>query len=114
MTDRIQRLLPLAVGNPTRNMQILLSNLSPSTIVPEADKYYVFVYKAKTKGIEYDMHPFIVCTTLYKWGFIGFNFHWNEYRRYSWGEVVSNLYEIRDEELNSMEKFPIAKFKRAL
>ena len=44
--------------------------------------------------------------------FIGFNFHWNEYRRYSWSEIVSNLYEIKAEELNSMEQYPIAKFVR--
>lgn len=112
MEDRVKRLLPLAVGNPNRNMQILLSNLTPSTIVPEADKYYVFVYKAKTPGIMYDKHPFVVCTTLYKWGFVGFNFHWNEHRRYSWNEIVTNLYEINENELNSMEKYPIAKFQK--
>ena len=110
--DRIAPLLPQAVGSPQKNMVLLLNKLSPSVIIPDPDKYYVFVYKAKTKGIVYDRHPFINCSTLYKWGFIGFNFHWNEYRRYSWGEVVSNLYEIREEELNSMEKYPIAKFVR--
>ena len=110
--DRIERLLPKANGNPGRNMQILLDNLGPSTIIPDQDKYYVFVYKAKTKGVTYDMHPFVLCSSLYNWGFIGFNFHWNEYRRYSWAEIVTNLYEIEEEELNSMEKYPIAKFVR--
>ena len=110
--DRIERLLPNAKGSPTHNMKILLNNLSPSTIVPEQDKYYVFVYKAKAKGILYDKHPFVVCSSLYKWGFIGFNFHWNEYRRYSWSEIVTNLYEVKEEELNSMEQYPIAKFVR--
>jgi hypothetical protein len=113
MIDRIEKLLPKANGTPVRNMQILLDNLSPSTIIPDQDKYYVFVYKAKTKGIVYDMHPFVLVSTLHKWGFIGFNFHWNEHRRYSWPEVASNLYEIHDEELNSMEKYPIAKFVRS-
>ena len=110
--DRIKSLLPKATGSPDKNMQVLLSNLSPSTIIPDQDKYYVFVYKATSKGITYDKHPFVVCSSLYKWGFIGFNFHWNEYRRYSWSEVVSNLYEIKENELNSMEKYPIAKFVR--
>lgn len=112
MIDRVQKLLPKATRGPSGNMQILLSNLSPSTIIPDPDKYYVFVYKAKSKGIVYDMHPFVVCSNLYKWGFIGFNFHWNEYRRYSWGEIVTNLYEIKEQELNSMEQYPIAKFVR--
>ena len=110
--DRIKKLLPQATGSSTKNMSVLLNNLSPSVIIPDPDKYYVFVYKAKTKGIVYDKYPFINCTSLHKWGFIGFNFHWNEYRRYSWVEVVSNLYEIREEELNTMEKYPIAKFVR--
>lgn len=110
--DRIEKLLPRANSNPGRNMQILLSNLSPSTIIPDPDKYYVFVYKAKTKGIVYDMYPFVVCTSLHRWGFIGFNFHWNAHRRYSWADIVTNLYEIQEEELNSMEQYPIAKFVR--
>ncbi len=110
MTNRIERLVPLANSGPDKNVQILLNNLSPSVIVPDQDKYYVFVYKAKTKGIMYDKYPFIMCSSLFKWGFIGFNFHWNEYRRYTWREVISNLYEIYDSELNTMESFPIAKF----
>ena len=111
--DRIAELLPQAIGSPTKNMTLLLNKLSPSTIIPDPDKYYVFVYKAKTKGIVYDRYPFVLCSSLFNWGFIGFNFHWNEYRRYSWVEIASNLYEIRDEELNSMEKYPIAKFVRS-
>ena len=110
--NRIQGILRKATGKPEYNMRLLLNSLSPSTIVPEVDKYYVFVYKAKTKGIVYDMHPFVTCSSLYKWGFIGFNFHWNEYRRYSWTEIVSNLYEIQEQELNSMEQYPVAKFVR--
>jgi len=108
MINRIERLLPLAQGNPTKNMSVLLSNLSPSVIVPETDKYYVFVYKAKTPNITYDKYPFVVVTALFKWGFTGFNFHWNESRRYTWPEVVSNMYEIYDSELNTMETYPIA------
>ena len=111
--DRVAPLLKKAANSsPEKSMFLLLNNITPSGIVPDADKYYVFVYKAKTKNITYDRHPFIVCTSIYKWGFIGFNFHWNESRRYSWNEVVSNLYEIKEVELNSMEKYPIAKFVR--
>ena len=111
MENRIEKLVPKVQGaNPDRVAQILLNSLSPSDIVPMQDKYYVFVYKAKTRGIVYDKYPFVNVTSIYKWGFIGFNFHWNEYRRYSWREIVSNLYEINELELNTMESFPIAKF----
>ena len=109
--NRVDRLVPLTKGKgPDGCMQILLNSLSPSQIIPQVDKYCVFVYKAKTKGIVYDKYPFVTCTSIFKWGFIGFNYHWNEYRRYSWGEIVSNLYEINELELNTMEHFPIAKF----
>ena len=112
--NRIDRLVPLTKSrSPVYNMKILLSNLSPSTIVPQQDKYYVFVYKAKTPGIRYDKHPFIVVTGLYKWGFTGINFHWNGPRRYTWGEVVSNLYEIHETEFKSMTTFPIAAFRKS-
>ena len=81
------------------------------TSSPSVGKYYVFVYKAKTPNIRYDAHPFVVVTGVYQWGFSGFNFHWNDYRRYSWQEVVSNLYEIYPSELNTMESVPIARFR---
>ena len=95
---------------PNYNMSLLLETLSPSVIVPQPDKYYVFVYEAKTPGIMYDTNPFVVVTTLWKWGFIGFNFHWNEYRRYNWADVQTNLFEIHEDELTTMENFPIANF----
>jgi hypothetical protein len=82
-------------------------------IVPQPDKYYVFIYKAKTKGIQYDQHPFIACTSVYKWGFTGFNYHWEAYRRYSWREVFSNIYEVYEDEIEDMQKYKIARFKVA-
>lgn len=110
----VSELLPGSKNrSPNRNMQMLLSILQPSSIVPEVDKYYVFVYKASTPGIMYDQNPFVAVTAVYKWGFIGFNFHWEDYRQYSWAEVISNIYEVSDEELNSVQKLPIAKIKRS-
>jgi hypothetical protein len=108
--NRIQRLLSRATGKPEYNMRLLLNSLSPSGIVPDVDKYYVFVYKAKTPNIRYDKHPFIICTGVYRWGFSGYNVHWNDWRRYSWNEVVTNIYEINESEIRDMERFPIAKF----
>ena len=88
-----------------------MDNLSPGEIVPTPDKYYVFVYKAKTKNIQYDQYPFIVCTSVFPWGFTGYNFHWEESRRYTWQEVITNIYEIKDEELNDMMSFPTKSIK---
>ena len=109
--NRVAPLMESAKGSPTYNMQLLLDKLGPAEIVPDPDKYYVFVYKAKTPRIQYDQHPFVVVTAVFKWGFTGYNFHWDESRRYTWGEVVSNLYEIYDDELNDMQNYPITLIK---
>ncbi len=98
-------------SNPTYNMRLLLSSLSPSGIVPRPNKYYTFIYKAKTRGIQYDQHPLVICGDVYKWGFNGVNIHWNSIRQYSWNEVLSNVYELSDEEFEFLQTVPLAKFK---
>jgi len=114
-TERELRLQYVLKGarqdDPDTNMKRLLDTLKPAQIVPKVDKYYVFVYKAKTPRIQYDQNPFILCTGIYKWGFTGYNFHWERHRRYSWNEVVTNLYEVSDNELNIIERLPIAKIR---
>ena len=110
--DRVAPLLPGSQNkNPTTNMKALLNTLDSTDNVPEVDKYYVFIYKAKTRGIMYDAHPFVVVTGVFPWGFSGYNFHWEQPRRYSWNEVVSNLYVVTDEELTSVSNYPIANIK---
>ena len=109
--NRVNGLSPQADGQPEYNMKVLMRGLGPPVIVPEPNKYYVFVYEAKTPNILYDRHPFIACTGVYKWGFTGFNYHWEDYRRYSWLEVISNLYEITEEERETMMEFPIKRIK---
>ena len=97
-------------NNPTRNMGILLATLDRSEIVPEANKYYTFVYKAKTRGIRYDQHPLILCGNVFRWGFTGENVHIGT-RQYSWNEVVSNLYELTEDEFQSLTQIPLALYK---
>ena len=110
--DRVKELLPTAAGrSPTSNMKKLLDILDGKTIIPDVDKYYVFVYKAKTPRIQYDQHPFVAVTAVYQWGFTGYNFHWEGSRTYTWGEVLSNFYEVEDHELTSVQKLPIARIK---
>ena len=91
-------------------MGILLASLDRSTIVPMPNKYYTFVYKAKTPRITYDMYPLILCGSTYNWGFNGLNVHWNTIRQYSYGEVLSNVYELSEEEFQSLQGVPLAKF----
>ena len=112
--DRIKPLLKFALGkSPESKMRDLLGKLTPSGNIPSVDKYYVFIYKAKTPGVRYDQHPFIICTSIDKWGFRGYNYHWNDYRQYTWREVFSNVYEIYDNELESMSKLQTQRFKTA-
>ena len=109
--EKLQEVSEQFGEDPNYNMSLLLNTLTPSEIVPQPDKYYVFAYKAKTPNIQYDSNPFIVCTGVYQWGFSGFNFHWQQPRRYSWAEVLSNLYVVEEDEVQTVMNAPIANFK---
>lgn len=110
--NRVEPIINQFTRGARYNMQLLLSYLTPSEIVPDVDKYYTFVYTAKTPNLEYDQHPVIICTSVHKWGFIGFNYHWNDYRQYSWGDVLSNIYEIYPDEIEMVKGIQLALFKR--
>ena len=98
----------MRVNAPVHNMRMLLSRLSPAKIVPQPNKYYTFIYVAKTPGIAYDRHPFVLCGDVFSWGFTGFNQHWEEVRRYSWNEVQSNIFEIHTSEVETVAQLPTA------
>lgn len=100
-------------SDPRQNMRLALSTLTPSQIVPKPNKYYVFVYKATTRGLRYDQHPLLVCGDVYQWGFTGMNVHWGEIRQYAWNGVVSNVYELTDEEFEFLQEIPLAYYKTA-
>ena len=99
--------------DPTSNMALLLDKLSPSTTVPEVDKYYVFVYTPKTRNIRYDQHPFVQVTWVANWGFSGLNDHWDDFRRYTWAECETPLFEIYEDEIGEMSSLPVALFKQS-
>ena len=61
-------------------MEALNNTVTP---VPDVGKYYAFVYNPKTPNIEYDAHPLVAVTDLFRWGFRGINFHWGGYRQYT-------------------------------
>ncbi len=108
--NRVDPLLLGAVGrSPEKNMQLLLNKLKGG-IVPTPDKYYTFVYKAKTPNIQYDQHPCIVCLNVFSWGFTGNNIHMGP-RQYTWLEVISNVYELNEEEFKSMQDYPTARMR---
>ena len=78
--------------------------------IPSVGKYYTFVYNAKTPEKQYDQHPLIACTDLFKWGFRGINFHWQSSRNYTWEELTGQVYMVKSIELDDLLAIPYAKF----
>ena len=88
-------------------MEALKGTVSP---IPEVGKFYTFVYNAKTPRIQYDQHPLIACTNIFKWGFRGINYHWQSSRSYTWDEIPGMLYVVKYIELDDLLSIPYAKF----
>ena len=88
-------------------MEVLNDTVTP---IPEVGKFYTFVYNAKTPNITYDQHPLIACVDLFKWGFRGLNFHWQDYRNYTWAEVAGKLHLVEFQELDELLSLQYGKF----
>tara|TARA_R100000700_G_C3144201_1_gene125036 strand:- start:676 stop:1023 length:348 start_codon:yes stop_codon:yes gene_type:complete len=91
-------------------MMVVLEVFSRTDVIPDAGKYYTFVYRAKTNDIIYDEHPLVAVTLVEKWGFQGINFHWNTSRNYTWQEIVGNLHIIENDEIEYLRSLPYAKY----
>ena len=99
------------ISNP-EDMMLEIMNLLKDTVtpVPDVGKYYTFVYNAKTPSVQYDQHPLIACTDLFRWGFRGINFHWQSSRNYTWEELTGQVYMVKSIELDDLLSIPYAKF----
>ena len=53
---------------------------------------FVLLFIMKDPDISYDQHPLVAVTELFQWGFRGLNFHWQDYRQYTWEEFAAGLY----------------------
>ena len=112
-SNRIRRIMNELVG--IESQIYLMSRIrealeDTATPVPDEGKFYTYIYRAKTPGIKYDRHPLIACTEVYGSGFTGINFHWGKYRKYTWEEIKSNLYEVDAGELADLREIPYALF----
>ena len=96
-------------------MRLILGSkpLDGALVTPEPNKYYTFVYKAKTPRIQYDQNPLVICGDVFQWGFTGYNVHWDEIRKYTWKEVRSNLFEVTEEEFKTLTNIPLALIKQS-
>lgn len=85
-------------------MEMIMEALNDTvTPIPDVGNYCTFVYQAKTPNISYDQHPLVSVLRLYNWGFEGINFHWREIRRYTWEEIVGQVYIVKNEELDDLK-----------
>ena len=113
-TPRVNRLKreleKMDVKDPEDIMMLIMEIFTEKTWIPEAGKFYTFVYNPKTPDIEYDQHPLIACTEVQKWGFKAINFHWRETRNYTWEELAGQLHVIKYEELDELVALQYGKF----
>ena len=91
-------------------LQIMQALNNTVEAIPTVGNYYTFVYNAKTTGKQYDQHPLIACTDLFRWGFRGINFHWQSSRNYTWEELTGQVYMVKSIELDDLLSIPYAKF----
>ena len=114
-TARVEELKRLvAEENTTDPEEIMLIIMvvfnQTVTPIPDPGKFYTFVYNAKTPNITYDQHPLIACMELFPWGFRGLNFHWQQYRNYTWEELAGQLYIVEWQELDELLSLQYGKF----
>jgi len=98
------------MSDPDDMMLALMGVLTDTEVAPSVGRYYTFIYKADTPEILYDQFPLIACVGVYPWGFRGLNYHWGEFRNYTWEELQSFLYLIYPNELEEARSIPYQKF----
>ena len=96
--------------DPEEIMLLIMEIFTIEVLYPEPGKFYTFVYNADTPDITYDQHPLIACVGLFRWGFRGLNFHWQEYRNYTWEEIAGKLHVVEFQELDELLALQYGKF----
>ena len=112
--NRIQEILDDLIGveDPDDLMLSIMGALQDTVDqVAVPGNFYTFIYLPTTPNIQYDEHPLVACTTTYNWGFDAISYHWRAPRRYTFDEVAGNLYEITQEEKETLRTIPYQKFK---
>ena len=98
------------VNDPEDIMLLIMEIFTIEEIMPEPGKFYTFIYNAKTPNISYDQHPLIACVEVFRWGFRGLNFHWQNYRNYTWEELPGQLHVVEFQELDELLALQYGKF----
>ena len=90
-------------------MMNILQIFNETDLIPDSGKFYTFVYQAKTPKLEYDEHPLVAVTEVFRWGFRGYNYHWRRMRQYTWAEIVGSLHVVRENEVRYLSSLPYGK-----
>jgi hypothetical protein len=101
------------ITDPESIMLEIMDVFRETEFIPDVGNYYTFVYLPKTKKIDYDQFPLIACMEVKKWGFRGFNFHWNQMRNYTWIEVSGKLHTINNDEIDYLRSIRYARFLKS-
>ena len=113
-TERVEELKRMVLNanttDPEEIMLLIMELFTIEEILPEVGKFYTFIYNPKTPNITYDQHPLIACVDLFKWGLRGLNFHWQQYRNYTWAEVAGKLHLVEFQELDELLALQYGKF----
>ena len=98
-------------SNVDDRMELIMYALNDTvTPIPEEGNICTFKYYAKTPNIEYDQNPLVAVTELFNWGFRGINFHYGEYRQYTWEELGTQVYIVNRTELDDLLSLQYGKF----
>jgi len=97
--------------DPDDLMLMVMDVLQESGKVPQAGKYYIFVYNAKTSNLRFDQNPLVAVTEVYSWGFKALNFHWGDVRQYTWNEIAGQLYEVYADEIPDLREIPFGNIR---
>ena len=96
--------------NPDDIMLSIMEVFTRSEFIPDVGKYYTFIYLAKSPDITYDQYPLVAVTSVERWGFKALNYHWNEFKNYTWQEVAGKMHVIEANEIEYMRSLPYTKF----
>ena len=110
--NRIEAIKDQLTSSDPEDLMLQIMQALNNTVeaIPTVGNYYTFVYNAKTTGKQYDQHPLIAYTDLFRWGFRGINFHWQSSRNYTWEELTGQVYMVKSIELDDLLSIPYAKF----
>ena len=106
LADKIMNLL-----DPDDMMLAIMEVLGVEEILPDVGRYYTFIYQPKTLNILYDEYPLVAVTSIHPWGFTGVNYHWGDFRSYTWEEIIGKMHLIYPNEVDVMRSIPYQKIQ---